>query len=188
GIVCLDHAERDGLEGFVTITGGKLMTYRLMAEWATDMVCRKLGTKSLCTTATTPLPSPKVESAKGANESLFVSLRKEEAMVCECERISVAEVTHAVRSLGASSVVDLRRRTRLGMGTCQSHLCSLRAAGVLAQNGVPQQKALEGVGQFLDERWRGARPIAWGGAMADAQFTRWFYDGVCGLGERLEKK
>ncbi len=41
GIVLLDHAKRDGLEGFITITGGKLMTYRLMAEWATDKVCEK---------------------------------------------------------------------------------------------------------------------------------------------------
>lgn len=41
GIVLLDHASRDGLEGFVTITGGKLMTYRLMAEWVTDKVCVK---------------------------------------------------------------------------------------------------------------------------------------------------
>lgn len=40
GIVLLDHAERDGLDGFITITGGKLMTYRLMAEWATDLVCK----------------------------------------------------------------------------------------------------------------------------------------------------
>lgn len=32
GIVTLDHATRDGMEGFVTITGGKMMTYRLMAE------------------------------------------------------------------------------------------------------------------------------------------------------------
>jgi glycerol-3-phosphate dehydrogenase len=29
------------MEGFITITGGKLMTYRLMAQWATDAVCRK---------------------------------------------------------------------------------------------------------------------------------------------------
>ncbi|SUC79039.1 Anaerobic glycerol-3-phosphate dehydrogenase subunit A [Providencia stuartii] len=43
GIVLLDHAKRDGLENFITITGGKLMTYRLMAEWATDKVCEKLG-------------------------------------------------------------------------------------------------------------------------------------------------
>jgi glycerol-3-phosphate dehydrogenase len=47
GIVLLDHAQRDGMEGFITITGGKLMTYRLMAEWATDAVCRKLGNTAL---------------------------------------------------------------------------------------------------------------------------------------------
>ena len=42
GIVLFDHEKRDGLKGFVTITGGKLMTYRLMAEKATDLVCEKL--------------------------------------------------------------------------------------------------------------------------------------------------
>lgn len=55
GIVLFDHAERDGLDGFITITGGKLMTYRLMAEWATDAVCRKLGNTQPCTTADTAL-------------------------------------------------------------------------------------------------------------------------------------
>ena len=56
GIVCLDHETRDGLKGFVTITGGKLTTYRLMAEMATDLVCSKLGVNKACETATTPLP------------------------------------------------------------------------------------------------------------------------------------
>ena len=46
GIVLLDHAERDGLQGFNTITGGKLMTYRLMAEWATDLLAKSLATAS----------------------------------------------------------------------------------------------------------------------------------------------
>ncbi len=41
GIVLLDHEVRDGVPGFVTITGGKLMTYRLMAEWATDLACKE---------------------------------------------------------------------------------------------------------------------------------------------------
>ena len=56
GIVCLDHETRDGLKGFVTITGGKLMTYRLMAEIATDTVCRKLAVDVPCVTAKKPLP------------------------------------------------------------------------------------------------------------------------------------
>lgn len=189
GIVCLDHAERDGLEGFVTITGGKLMTYRLMAEWATDMVCRKLGSQAHCTTATALLPSPKSDSQE-RRRSEFVQLEKSgntPKMVCECEKISVEEVMGAIERLGASSVVDLRRRTRLGMGTCQSHLCSLRAAGVLAQSGVSQRDALRGVGEFLNERWRGVRPIAWGGALADAELTHWLYGGVLGLDGSAEE-
>ena len=56
GIVVLDHATRDGLEGFVTITGGKLMTYRLMAEWTTDLICKKLNLTAKCTTAEEKLP------------------------------------------------------------------------------------------------------------------------------------
>src|SRR5438067_206707 len=38
----IDHALR-GVEGFVTIAGGKLSMYRLMAEETSDAVCRKLG-------------------------------------------------------------------------------------------------------------------------------------------------
>jgi glycerol-3-phosphate dehydrogenase len=38
-----DHAETDGVEGFVTITGGKATTLRGMAELCADVVCRKLG-------------------------------------------------------------------------------------------------------------------------------------------------
>jgi glycerol-3-phosphate dehydrogenase len=38
-----DHAETDGVEGFVTITGGKATTLRGMAQLCADVVCRKLG-------------------------------------------------------------------------------------------------------------------------------------------------
>jgi glycerol-3-phosphate dehydrogenase len=38
-----DHAETDGVEGFVTITGGKATTLRGMADLCADVVCRKLG-------------------------------------------------------------------------------------------------------------------------------------------------
>ena len=42
-------------QGFNTITGGKLMTYRLMAEWATD-ACQKFGNSKPCRTAELSLP------------------------------------------------------------------------------------------------------------------------------------
>ena len=70
GIVLLDHAERDGLDGFITITGGKLMTYRLMAEWATDLVCKKLNKTARCTTAERPLPGS-TESRAETNQKVI---------------------------------------------------------------------------------------------------------------------
>ncbi|MEW5733686.1 MAG: anaerobic glycerol-3-phosphate dehydrogenase subunit A, partial [Thermodesulfobacteriota bacterium] len=56
GIVLLDHGERDGLFGLVTIAGGKLTTYRLMAEETCDLVCRLLDVQAACETHLTPLP------------------------------------------------------------------------------------------------------------------------------------
>ncbi|MCS7087845.1 MAG: FAD-dependent oxidoreductase [Thermoflexales bacterium] len=44
-----DHA-KDGVEGFVTITGGKTATARAMAEKVSDLVCRKLGVDAECRT------------------------------------------------------------------------------------------------------------------------------------------
>ena len=46
----LDHRERDGVDGFLTITGGKLTTIRLMAEDAVDAMCEQLGDDRPCTT------------------------------------------------------------------------------------------------------------------------------------------
>jgi glycerol-3-phosphate dehydrogenase len=50
-----DHAETDGVEGFVTITGGKATTLRGMAELCADVVCHKLGVEAECRTRDTVL-------------------------------------------------------------------------------------------------------------------------------------
>lgn len=46
---CYDHLE-EGVEGLVTITGGKATTCRAMAEKTADLVCEKLGIQAACTT------------------------------------------------------------------------------------------------------------------------------------------
>jgi glycerol-3-phosphate dehydrogenase len=51
----IDHAGADGVEGFVTITGGKATTLRGMAEVCTDVVCGKLGVDEPCRTKETVL-------------------------------------------------------------------------------------------------------------------------------------
>ena len=49
----IDHAARDGVEGLFTVVGGKLTTFRLMAEKTTDAACGRLGVKAACRTAET---------------------------------------------------------------------------------------------------------------------------------------
>lgn len=40
---CLDHARREGVEGLVTLLGGKATTMRAMAEKTADLICSKTG-------------------------------------------------------------------------------------------------------------------------------------------------
>ena len=203
GIVLLDHAERDGMAGFITITGGKLMTYRLMAEWATDAVCRKLGNTVPCTTAETPLPGSRepVEATLQKIISLPAPLRgsavyrhgdrtpawlgdsrQHRSLVCECEAVTAGEVQYAVENLAVNNLLDLRRRTRIGMGTCQGELCACRAAGLLQRfNVATPTQSLTQLSEFLNERWKGVQPVAWGDALRESEFTRWVYLGLCGL-------
>ncbi|MEK7384501.1 MAG: FAD-dependent oxidoreductase [Elusimicrobiota bacterium] len=50
-----DHELRDGIPGLLTIGGGKMSDYRVMAEAATDAACRKLGVAARGTTHLTTL-------------------------------------------------------------------------------------------------------------------------------------
>lgn len=205
GIVLLDHAERDGLDGFITITGGKLMTYRLMAEWATDLVCKKLNKSDRCTTAERPLPGSN-ESREETSQKI-ISLpntirhsavyrhgsralrllekeRLDKTLVCECEAVTAGEVRYAVEELNVSNLVDLRRRTRVGMGTCQAELCACRAAGLMNRfNVATPTQSITQLASFMEERWRGIQPIMWGDAMREAEFTSWIYYGLLGLND-----
>jgi glycerol-3-phosphate dehydrogenase len=52
---CIDHGDRDGLEGLISLIGGKATTLRSMAEAGADLVCQKLGDSIPCQTAVTPL-------------------------------------------------------------------------------------------------------------------------------------
>ena len=56
GYALIDHEKRDGIKNLITITGGKLATYRLMAEKSTDLLCQKMGIRVSCTTHLKPLP------------------------------------------------------------------------------------------------------------------------------------
>ncbi len=50
-----DHAQAEGVEGFVTITGGKGTTLRGMAELCANVICAKLEVRAECRTRETVL-------------------------------------------------------------------------------------------------------------------------------------
>ena len=205
GIVLLDHATRDGMEGFITITGGKLMTYRLMAEWATDLICKKIGNPEKCRTAEIPLPGStekREEVEKKISRKPLAQRRSaisrhgdlatridsgdslKNSLVCECEEVSIGAVEYAMEHLSVNNLVDLRRRTRIGMGTCQGELCACRAAGLMGRrDAVCARKAKADLVSFLNERWKGMQPIAWGDTLRESEYTTWIYESVCGLSD-----
>ncbi|MDW6094511.1 anaerobic glycerol-3-phosphate dehydrogenase subunit A [Vibrio rhizosphaerae] len=205
GIVLLDHEARDGLKGLTTITGGKLMTYRLMAEWATDIVAQKLGHSTPCATHIKPLPGangiakkvkktaslakPVYESAiyrHGERAEQFLTDTPEsQAVICECEMVTAGEIAYAIQQLDVNNLVDLRRRTRLGMGPCQGELCSYRAAALFSEYAAMDGCQSGGLlTAFLEERWKGIKPIFWGNALREAEFSYWIYQGLLGVGEQ----
>jgi len=56
GFFLLDHAD-DGVDNMASIVGGKLTTYRQMAEATADLVCDDLGVDADCRTADQRLPN-----------------------------------------------------------------------------------------------------------------------------------
>lgn len=204
GIVLIDHEKRDGLEGFITITGGKLMTYRLMAEWATDLVCEKLNNTNKCTTAIDKLPGSKASKEELSKRIIALphtireaaiyrhgdmaekvkATESDNSLVCECEQISVGEVNYAIEELDVHNLVDLRRRTRVGMGTCQGELCACRAAGLMkSHKGTCSTQAKADLSSFINERWSGIYPTAWGDSLRESEYTAWVYESICGLND-----
>ena len=47
---CIDHAVDDGLDGFVSVLGGKATTMRAMAAKTADLICNKTGRRIACGT------------------------------------------------------------------------------------------------------------------------------------------
>ncbi len=159
-------------EGFITVTGGKFTTYRLMAEQVSDRVCRLLGVRAKCTTAKeeileepADIKSHKLYWKYGALAKYLP--REMGERVCLCENVSRGEVLFAVEHLFASNIRDIRRRTRLGMGACQGRRCSFATALVLYDSGfISVEEAHKQTVNSLRERWKGMLPLKMHGEMA----------------------
>lgn len=191
----IDHESRDGVGNFVSIVGGKVTTHRLMAEQTADAVCAKLGVTEPCTTADEVLPG------QGDAKTYWLGHRLAEHeqdgggdadLICECEMLTRSGLDQFLDARWPCSLDDVRRGTRLGMGPCQGGFCTFRAAGVVAERGamgtlpaepmaMPPGAVDEILLDFLAERFRGTRPIAWGRQLQELWITAGLYGGVLGV-------
>ena len=114
-----DHERADGVPGILSVIGGKITAYRLIAEEVGDIVAERLGSTEPSTTAHRPLPGAVAEPQRVldviASEDGSLS-----APVCEHVPTTGAEIVRAVRDEWAMTIGDvLLRRTRIGLSACQ---------------------------------------------------------------------
>jgi glycerol-3-phosphate dehydrogenase len=181
----LDHAD-DGAAGLMSIVGGKLTTYRLMAEKISDKVCALLGVTAPCTTATTPLPAvhggvSKLHQLRGRLEALEKG-RLPGALVCECEIVTDAQIKDALAHGDVVSLNDLRRDLRLGMGPCQGGFCAYRAGAIRHETvGDSLDHTTTLLAEFIERRIGGMKALMWGHNLRQALLTEQIYGRIIGL-------
>lgn len=188
GVALLEHAEA-GLKNFVSITGGKLTTYRLMAEQAGDLICGRLGISAPCLTRTEPLPASEEwqwNEPGLAGKSWLNDHAEGDVLLCECEMVPKSGVDRVLESFDTSKdkpgLKALVRRSRVGKGTCQGTFCSLRLTSYLYDKDyLHGDEGVRNLSEFLEERWKGQRCILWGMAESQAELQEAFYCGLMGL-------
>src|SRR5213076_1569177 len=139
----------------ISIAGGKLSMYRLMAEETSDAVCRKLGHQARSETSTRPLPSNesdpvapaelaarcgipalaamKLQMRHGSNAEKVLDEGGTSRILCRCEPVTESELIHAARHEQVRSLADAFRRVGIAAGPCAGAACILRAAEVVGR-------------------------------------------------------
>ena len=184
----LDHGDRDDLPGMSSIVGGKLTTYRMMAEKISDHVCEKVGVEADCRTAEVPLPGSDdfsvlrdwmdefgIRSPVGRRSAQRLGSRTDDVLgdwnrpnpvVCECEAVTRAEIHDAMDHSG-TDLNGVRIRTRASMGNCQGAFCCHRMANELFEDHS-ELVVRESLDELYQERWKGERHALWGEQLSQA--------------------
>ena len=181
GMAVIDHSERDGLSGMLTIGGGKLTTYRLMAEHIVDAMNRQLGEERPCTTADEVIPGSEDRKLYTVTHRLEdrEKDRLDDQIICECELMNRSMFVRLLKEQPNATFDDLRRQLRLGMGPCQGGFCATRAAGLACSEQVDDAERASGLLRlFLKHRWIGIWPILYGQQVRQTALDHWIFAGT----------
>ncbi len=189
GFALMDHRAQ-GLANFCTITGGKLTTFRLMAEKAADLVAARLGNRQACTTGSVALPPGDAGrwTEPGAAPRQWLELNDPaDLILCECEMVPQSAVDQIVAAAAPEnpqgmSLAALCLRSRIGKGPCQGSFCGIRVASHLHDQGHYRGAAgLASMRDFFDERFKGQRAVIWGQQAAQMELAEALHCGLLGL-------
>ena len=188
GFALLDHT-RDGLENFISIVGGKLTTYRLMAEKTSDLVCERLGITRPCKTRTQALP-PRSDckwTMAGLTPRFWLNrANPEDLLLCECEMVPKSVINTVIDTIryqkATPNLYAIGRRSRIGKGTCQGAFCGIRISAYLYDRGeLNSSRGLDDLKAFLSSRWTGMRPMLWDTALIQEELQEAIHCGIFGL-------
>ncbi len=184
----VDHQQQN-IQNLCTITGGKLTTFRLMAEKTCDLVAKRLGNTSPCRTTSVPLPGGQScrWTEPGASPKYWYEANNPEDMIlCECEMVPQSAIDQIVLCApGAEKEMTLEAialRSRAGKGPCQGSFCGIRIASYLYDRGYYQDTTgLVHMRDFFNERFKGLRTIIWGQQAAQMELAEALHCGLLGL-------
>ena len=188
GFALLDHRSQ-GLNNFCTITGGKLTTYRLMAEKAADLVTARLGKHQACSTHQVALPDDPAcgwSDPTSAPKRLFQTKDPDDLILCECEMLpqsAIAQIFDGAPGIDAQPTLEsIALRSRAGKGPCQGSFCGIRIGSFLYDQGLRHDRSgLTDLRHFFDERFKGQRSVSWGQQAAQLELAEAMHSGLLGL-------
>jgi glycerol-3-phosphate dehydrogenase len=196
----IDHAQ-DGAPGLWSITGGKLASFRQLAQEVTDRIAKVVNVTTPCTTHEQRLPgAPKdskphvvqepptlVESRLRYRHGDVASSIESDEEVCLCEPVTKGEIIHCIRNEMAQRLCDLRGRTHLGFGACGGMHCLMKASQVVATEMqlTPSAQFLQ-LNEALNLGFDLRRPVLEGANLANEELFRNAYFLTANLGDHIE--
>ena len=130
--------EAEGADGFIDCAGIEspgIASCPAIGEMVAEILCQKMDLQK---------KDNFIPTRKGILNPSTLSIEERNALIkenpaygniiCRCEMVTEGEIIDAIRRpLGAKSLDGVKRRTRAGMGRCQSGFCSPRTMEILAR-------------------------------------------------------
>lgn len=130
--------EAEDAEGFINAAGIEspgLSSAPAIAEMVADIVKDKLKPEINSEFNPKRYGIPKFREMNDEERNELIKKDKSYGkIVCRCETVTEGEILNAIRRpLGAKSLDGVKRRTRAGMGRCQSGFCSAKLVEIIAE-------------------------------------------------------